>query len=317
MKVGGLNPDCPMHAGSDISSSCTCRSSQVFHVACFRCCICQKELQTGSKFAVRGSALFCYEDYSRTLCCDVLQELTSLDYQSDSEDNEDDQMTQSSSVDFSFGSQKAIPTSEEALSPTGDYNSLEEGGSVAEADSDSDNGRNCKRPRTILSASQRRRFKNAFEMNPKPTRKMRENLAKETGLNVRVVQVWFQNQRAKVKKLARRQAQEMQNQAKRANLVDTAPGFRFSGIPLNLPVQCPQENYTTDVAGQFAPNISGMLGGKNGATRESKDKGYNFEKGFAPIFTSLLQPPSPPQPGSTQDPIDKLYSMQESYFTAS
>ena len=33
---------------------------------------------------------------------------------------------------------------------------------------------------------------------------MREALAKETGLSVRVVQVWFQNQRAKMKKLQRR-----------------------------------------------------------------------------------------------------------------
>ena len=34
--------------------------------------------------------------------------------------------------------------------------------------------------------------------------KVRESLAKETGLSVRVVQVWFQNQRAKMKKMQRR-----------------------------------------------------------------------------------------------------------------
>lgn len=37
---------------------------------------------------------------------------------------------------------------------------------------------------------------------------VREALAKETGLSVRVVQVWFQNQRAKMKKLQRKAKQE-------------------------------------------------------------------------------------------------------------
>ena len=65
-------------------------------------------------------------------------------------------------------------------------------------DDESDSGKPPKRPRTILTTSQRRKFKGAFEMNPKPCRKVRESLAAETGLSVRVVQVWFQNQRAKV-----------------------------------------------------------------------------------------------------------------------
>merc|ERR1711879_22421 len=51
---------------------------------------------------------------------------------------------------------------------------------------------------------QRRQFKASFEISPKPCRKVREALAKETGLSVRVVQVWFQNQRAKMKKMQRR-----------------------------------------------------------------------------------------------------------------
>lgn len=62
-----------------------------------------------------------------------------------------------------------------------------------------DGRRGPKRPRTILTTAQRRVFKNSFEISPKPCRKVREGLAKETGLSVRIVQVWFQNQRASKK----------------------------------------------------------------------------------------------------------------------
>lgn len=58
-----------------------------------------------------------------------------------------------------------------------------------------DGRRGPKRPRTILTSSQRRQFKASFDVSPKPCRKVREALAKDTGLSVRVVQVWFQNQR--------------------------------------------------------------------------------------------------------------------------
>ncbi|CAG0925282.1 unnamed protein product, partial [Notodromas monacha] len=68
-----------------------------------------------------------------------------------------------------------------------------------------DGRRGPKRPRTILTSAQRRQFKASFEVSPKPCRKVREALAKETGLSVRVVQVWFQNQRAKMKKMEKKQ----------------------------------------------------------------------------------------------------------------
>ncbi|KJH46007.1 homeobox domain protein [Dictyocaulus viviparus] len=64
-------------------------------------------------------------------------------------------------------------------------------------DSSESSRKTPKRPRTILNATQRKQFKAAFEKSAKPCRKIREQLAKETGLSVRVVQVWFQNQRAK------------------------------------------------------------------------------------------------------------------------
>lgn len=52
-----------------------------------------------------------------------------------------------------------------------------------------DGRRGPKRPRTILNTQQRRAFKASFDVSPKPCRKVRENLARETGLSLRIVQV--------------------------------------------------------------------------------------------------------------------------------
>ncbi|VDK63979.1 unnamed protein product [Onchocerca ochengi] len=71
-------------------------------------------------------------------------------------------------------------------------------------DQNDSNRKTPKRPRTILNTQQRKAFKLAFEKTSKPCRKVREQLAKETNLSVRVVQVWFQNQRAKMKKIQRK-----------------------------------------------------------------------------------------------------------------
>jgi hypothetical protein len=44
-------------------------------------------------------------------------------------------------------------------------------------------------PRTTIKAKQLETLKSAFNATPKPTRHIREQLAQETGLNMRVIQV--------------------------------------------------------------------------------------------------------------------------------
>uniref|UniRef100_A0A914DJD9 Uncharacterized protein n=1 Tax=Acrobeloides nanus TaxID=290746 RepID=A0A914DJD9_9BILA len=58
-----------------------------------------------------------------------------------------------------------------------------------------------KRPRTTISAKSLETLKQAYQASSKPARHVREQLASETGLDMRVVQVWFQNRRAKEKRL--------------------------------------------------------------------------------------------------------------------
>nr|XP_020469272.1 LIM/homeobox protein Lhx5 isoform X2 [Monopterus albus] len=56
-------------------------------------------------------------------------------------------------------------------------------------------------PRTTIKAKQLETLKAAFVATPKPTRHIREQLAQETGLNMRVIQVWFQNRRSKERRM--------------------------------------------------------------------------------------------------------------------
>ena len=54
---------------------------------------------------------------------------------------------------------------------------------------DSPNGTKRRGPRTTIKAKQFEVLKTAFNQTPKPTRHIREQLAKETGLTMRVIQV--------------------------------------------------------------------------------------------------------------------------------
>ncbi|KAG7274177.1 hypothetical protein CRUP_017541 [Coryphaenoides rupestris] len=152
----------------------------VYHLSCFCCCVCDRQLRKGDEFVLKEGQLLCKVDYEREK--DLLSSVSPDD--SDSEKSDDEELD--------IKPEKGV-------------------GSQGKGD-DSKDPRRPKRPRTILTTQQRRAFKASFEVSSKPCRKVRETLAAETGLSVRVVQVWFQNQRAKMKKLARRQQQQQEQQ---------------------------------------------------------------------------------------------------------
>ena len=68
---------------------------------------------------------------------------------------------------------------------------------------DADDNSGCKKPRTTISLRQQDALRRAYSECVKPSRKAREKISTETGLEMRVVQVWFQNRRAKEKRLLR------------------------------------------------------------------------------------------------------------------
>ncbi|VDK69225.1 unnamed protein product [Litomosoides sigmodontis] len=112
-------------------------NEHVYHVSCFQCIICKRELRTGEEFYLipTDGRLVCKSDYEMA-------------------------KTRETDIDSS-----------------------------------------TKRPRTTISAKSLETLKQAYQASSKPARHVREQLAADTGLDMRVVQVWFQNRRAKEKRL--------------------------------------------------------------------------------------------------------------------
>ena len=84
-------------------------------------------------------------------------------------------------------------------------------------DEDLDTALSSKRrgPRTTIKAKQLEALRATFTATPKPSRNIREKLAQETGLNMRVIQVWFQNRRSKERRLKQSGGQTQSSRASR------------------------------------------------------------------------------------------------------
>jgi hypothetical protein len=69
-----------------------------------------------------------------------------------------------------------------------------------EVESEEDSKSKKRTPRTKFTEKQTALMLNIFAQTPRPTRLMREQMAKETSLPIRCIQIWFQNKRSKEKR---------------------------------------------------------------------------------------------------------------------
>ena len=249
-----------------------------FHLHCFQCSKCSVALERGMQVGLDHLGnLLCEKDYVHQLANNKIK--TEADGDADS------------------GIESEISSDDiKKLGEDDDKSFEEDNKSDQEDDDDKDDdkkeGKDGKRrgPRTTIKAKQLEVLKTCFDQNPKPTRLMREQLAKETGLPMRVIQVWFQNKRSKQKRI--HQLQFMghprmpflpPNQRRILHPMafppNAMPGFQFrSPFP-------PQDCQNFDFGGGFG--------------------GFPIEQGMPPCeFTSQapLSYPSPPMQEFQADP---------------
>ncbi|KAF2351750.1 Homeobox domain [Trinorchestia longiramus] len=213
---------------------------QVFHLKCFTCCVCRKQLATGEElYVLEENKFVCKQDYTNSKLTGETGHLSPTDtfmmededtVLMDTMDNSNDfgSLTSPSSTEVLVGNPHTPLTPSTPKTPTPLMNTSgattdldkssvlphlkeEDDHTDDEVDSekgldddktDDDKGGNKRRgPRTTIKAKQLEVLKNAFNKTPKPTRHIREQLTKETGLPMRVVQVWFQNKRSKERRM--------------------------------------------------------------------------------------------------------------------
>ncbi|XP_027470502.1 LIM homeobox transcription factor 1-beta [Zalophus californianus] len=268
----------------------------VYHLGCFCCCVCERQLRKGDEFVLKEGQLLCKGDYEKEK--DLLSSVSPDESDSVKSEDEDGD-----------------------LKPAKGQGSQSKG-----SGDDGKDPRRPKRPRTILTTQQRRAFKASFEVSSKPCRKVRETLAAETGLSVRVVQVWFQNQRAKMKKLARRhqQQQEQQNSQRLGQevLSSRMEGMMASYTPLAPPQQqivaMEQSPYGSSDPFQQGLTPPQMPGDHmNPYGNDSIFHDIDSDTSLTSLSDCFL---GSSDVGSLQarvgNPIDRLYSMQSSYFAS-
>lgn len=133
----------------------------VYHLQCFACSLCSRQLNTGDEFyLMEDRKLVCKSDYEAAKA-------------------KGKKFIQIAIIYFS----KTFNENENLYFVAGLY--LSDGSLDGEGSN--------KRPRTTITAKQLETLKSAYNSSPKPARHVREQLSQDTGLDMRVVQVWFQN----------------------------------------------------------------------------------------------------------------------------
>ncbi|XP_076053777.1 LIM/homeobox protein Lhx5-like [Oratosquilla oratoria] len=304
---------------------------RVFHLKCFTCCVCRKQLSTGEELYVFDENKFvCKQDYMNGKASDPY--VMSEEEEMESMDTCDASITSPPS-DASAHTGLAQPTTpltpatpNTPLPPNTD---LEKGSSVSsnarddgdhsddelegdksidddkKAAEDDKTGNKRRGPRTTIKAKQLEILKNAFSKTPKPTRHIREQLAKETSLPMRVIQVWFQNKRSKERRM-----KQLTSMGMRAHLF--ANPRKLRDLPLGM-----EDGYgfypgfngfpNQQFPGYFGPQqgigYPPMGPGMEQPLPPGGPMGPDFPGGMVPIgMMGEPFPPHPPMTSPTEDP---------------
>ncbi|CAI5645925.1 insulin gene enhancer protein isl-2b isoform X5 [Oreochromis niloticus] len=161
----------------------------VYHIECFRCSVCSRQLLPGDEFSLREEELLCRADHS------LLLERSSA----------------------------GSPVSPGHIHSNRPLHLAADPVTVRQAPHRNHvhkQSEKTTRVRTVLNEKQLHTLRTCYNANPRPDALMKEQLVEMTGLSPRVIRVWFQNKRCKDKKksILMKQLQQQQQSDKTVSI---------------------------------------------------------------------------------------------------
>ncbi|XP_052460950.1 LIM/homeobox protein Lhx2-like isoform X2 [Carassius gibelio] len=199
------------HLGISASEMVMRARDLVYHLNCFTCTTCNKMLTTGDHFGMKDSLVYCRLHFETLIQGDFPTHFNHTDVAP----NKGLGSTGPLGLSYYNGVntvQKGRPRKRKSPGPGADlaaYNAAlscnENDGDPMDRDSQYSSNQKTKRMRTSFKHHQLRTMKSYFAINHNPDAKDLKQLAQKTGLTKRVLQVWFQNARAKFRRNLLRQ----------------------------------------------------------------------------------------------------------------
>ncbi|XP_058012694.1 insulin gene enhancer protein ISL-2 [Ahaetulla prasina] len=199
---------CAKCAGGFSSSDLVMRArDHVYHLECFRCSVCSRQLLPGDEFSLRDHELLCRADHSLL-----------LDGAGSAESPPRSPGHLQGARPGHLQLPDAVPGRQPSLRPHV-HKQAEK----------------TTRVRTVLNEKQLHTLRTCYAANPRPDALMKEQLVEMTGLSPRVIRVWFQNKRCKDKKksiLMKQLQQQQQQHSDKASLQGLTGTPLVAGSPI-------------------------------------------------------------------------------------
>ncbi|XP_042276043.1 LIM/homeobox protein Lhx2b isoform X3 [Thunnus maccoyii] len=199
------------HLGISASEMVMRARDLVYHLNCFTCTTCSKMLTTGDHFGMKDSLVYCRLHFETLIQGEYQTHFNHADVVPHKG------LGPANTLGLSYFNgvgtvQKGRPRKRKSPGPGAElaaYNAAlscnENDGESMDRDSQYSSSQKTKRMRTSFKHHQLRTMKSYFAINHNPDAKDLKQLAQKTGLTKRVLQVWFQNARAKFRRNLLRQ----------------------------------------------------------------------------------------------------------------